>query len=110
MQHGAEARKREPRRVVEEPTAFRDAFARARLESLGTGAVTEAKAVRHAKRDRKQVAEPAASPRPRIYEVRIEKRSGKRSTDAAEWNRLGGDGWELVAVQGKHAFFRRRRR
>jgi hypothetical protein len=87
MQPQAEAR--DPRRLVEEPSPFRDAFARARLESFGMGAVTE----------------PTAG-RP-MFEVRIEKRRGKRAVDAARWNLLGQDGWELVAVRKKHAYFRR---
>ena len=37
----------------------------------------------------------------------IEKRSGKRSVDMARWNTLGAQGWELVSVVGKQAFFRR---
>lgn len=44
------------------------------------------------------------------FEVRIERRRGKRSVDGSRWNELGDDGWELVAVDGKHAFFRRQRR
>jgi hypothetical protein len=41
------------------------------------------------------------------YEVRIEKRTGKRSTDTARWNKLGERRWELISVVGKQAFFRR---
>jgi hypothetical protein len=41
------------------------------------------------------------------YEVRIEKRVGKRRVDAKRWNALGMEGWMLVAVVGKQAFFRR---
>ncbi len=43
----------------------------------------------------------------RTYEVRIEKRTGKRSSDAERWNKLGKQGWELISVVGKQAFFRR---
>ena len=41
------------------------------------------------------------------FEVRIEKRRGKRSVDTKHWTDLGAEGWELVAVVGKEAFFRR---
>ena len=41
------------------------------------------------------------------FEARIEKRLGSRAKDTTRWNALGRDGWELVAVDGKHAFFRR---
>ena len=49
---------------------------------------------------------PAALPAV-TYEVRIEKRLGKRRDDARRWNALGMEGWMLVAVVGKQAFFRR---
>lgn len=41
------------------------------------------------------------------FEIRIEKRRGKRSANTRRWNKLGDEGWELVAVVGKEAFFRR---
>ena len=44
------------------------------------------------------------------FEARIEKRRGSRSKDVAHWNQLGWKGWELVAVNGKHATFRRAHR
>lgn len=53
------------------------------------------------------VAPPPAPGRPVVFEVRIERRRGKRARDTARWNELGRKGWELVAVERKHAFFRR---
>jgi hypothetical protein len=44
------------------------------------------------------------------FEARIEKRLGSRTKDLARWAELGRNGWELVAVNGKHAFFRRTHR
>lgn len=41
----------------------------------------------------------------RQFEVRRVKRRGK--DDVERWNALGRAGWELVAVAGKHAYFRR---
>ena len=40
----------------------------------------------------------------------IEKRLGSRSADRTRWNKLGRKGWQLVAVDRKHAFFRREHR
>jgi hypothetical protein len=70
-------------------SSFRTAFSQARDE--GRGVSLDVAAVHQAAR----------------YEVRIEKRAGKRAADAACWNRLGQQGWMLVAVVGKQAFFRR---
>jgi hypothetical protein len=106
MKPNTEARDHDPVRVIEEQSPFRDAFARARLESFGTGAMTEVKATRRRKGGHTR-SDKHASARPPIFEVRIERRSGKRSVDARRWNLLGRDGWELVAVKRKHAFFRR---
>lgn len=80
------------------PSAFRDAFDRARLESLGGDAelpdeLTEA---------------PVGAGSRRRFEVRIERRRSRRA-DLEAWNRLGERGWELVGVTGRHAFFRRER-
>jgi hypothetical protein len=69
-------------------------------------ATIEAKAERRREGGR-EGAPRKASARPPVFEVRIEKRSGKRSVDAGRWNLLGRDGWELVTVRRKHAFFRR---
>jgi hypothetical protein len=88
--------------LVEALSPFRAAFAQARLEgrvgSEGAGSP-------------RQAAE--KKPKPRNvsrFEVRIEKRRGRRSADASRWNKLGREGWELVAVVGKQAFFRRHAR
>jgi hypothetical protein len=70
------------------------------------GAVTETVAEPRRKSRKKRASQPAAA-RPQMFEVRIEKLSGKRSVDAACWNVLGKDGWELVAVRRKRAYFRR---
>jgi hypothetical protein len=70
-------------------SSFRSAFSQARQESRG--AELEIRA-----------AIPAAT-----YEVWIEKRVGKRRIDSERWNALGREGWMLVAVVGKQAFFRR---
>lgn len=91
--------------LAEALSPFRAAFAKAREEGVG---VTE-------------LQPPALKPRggggqhPQStrepdfvrFEVRIEKRRGKG--DAARWNELGNNGWELIAVTGKKAFFKRRR-
>jgi len=68
-------------------SSFRTAFSQARRESRSVGV--------------ERIGERAT------YEVRIEKRSGKRSEDVARWNNLGQDGWKLISVVGKQAFFRR---
>ena len=81
-------------------SSFSAAFSQARLESRSAGV------------ERIGEHDPAAesatdAPQLATYEVRIEKRSGKRSYDVARWNKLGQEGWELVSVVGKQAFFRR---
>lgn len=82
--------------AVEVPSPFRSAFARARVEARGAG-------------DPPVAAVAAARERRVRFEVRIEKRRGRRA-DEARWGKLGLDGWELVSVVGKRAFFRRRHR
>jgi hypothetical protein len=91
--------------AAEAPTSFRSAFAQARLEAQGNGELPSAPAEGPARAWRR---EQAAAPAPgRTFEVRIEKRRGRRA-DEARWGKLGRKGWELVAVSGKQAFFRRR--
>ena len=67
------------------PSPFRRAFDRARSEALqGAGgplAVGQRPAVERTR-----------------FEYHLEKRRGKRSADEANWNALGGQGWELVGV------------
>ena len=77
----------------EAPSPFRAAFGRARIEALGAGAPT-------LHDDRSDV-------RRTQFEYRIERRSGKRRRDLKRWNKLGRAGWELVAVTGKRAYFKR---
>jgi len=77
-------------------SSFRTAFSQARRESRSVG--VERIGERAPGTDAPQLA---------TYEVRIEKRSGKRSEDVARWNNLGQDGWKLISVVGKQAFFRR---
>jgi hypothetical protein len=72
-------------------SSFRGAFSQARLESRGVGV------------EMIRSKEPEFS----TYEFLIEKRSGKRSSDTARWNKLGEQGWDLISVVGKQAFFRR---
>ncbi len=81
-------------------SSFRAAFSQARLESrsAGVGTIGEHDPAPESA---------AAAPQLATYEVRIEKRSGKRSHDAARWNKLGREGWKLISVVGKQAFFRR---
>ena len=84
---------------------FRAAFARAREEGV---TVTE---------PHRSTVEPHGNGQPDRgptheadlvrFEVRIDKRRGKRET--RRWNALGAEGWELVAVTGKKAFFKRER-
>ena len=100
-----EVRRMEPHRVQlregeeigGEPSSFRMAFSQARLESRSVGfeMISE------------KELEPDSVNVSSRYEVRIEKRSGKRSSDTARWNKLGSQGWELISVVGKQAFFRR---
>jgi hypothetical protein len=88
------ARYEETKRVTGGASPFRAAFAEARREAtrtLGTA-------------DDPAVEDVWAGAR---FETRIQKRLGSRSRDVARWNELGRSGWELVAVNGKHAFFRR---
>ena len=71
------------------PSPFRKAFDRARNEALqGPGG-------------------PIAAVEAPEFEYRLVKRSGKRAADEADWNALGGKGWELVGVTRKHAAFKR---
>src|SRR6185295_19366469 len=96
---------------------FRSAFARARVEARGAGdpgadepplATTPFPGGEHG--DEQPVAAVAAGREQAArFEVRIEKRRGRRA-DEARWGKLGLDGWELVSVVGKRAFFRRRHR
>jgi hypothetical protein len=79
-----------------EQSSFHSAFTQARGESRSVGV----------EMIRSKDPEPTKSELP-TYEVRIEKRSGKRSADTARWNELGQQGWELVSVVGKQAYFRR---
>jgi hypothetical protein len=81
---------------VAERSPFHSAFSQARRESRGAGI----------EMIRSKDPDPMEPERP-TYEVRIEKRSGKRSADTARWNELGRQGWELVSVVGKKAYFRR---
>ena len=80
-------------------SSFRTAFSQARLESRSVGVEMIG--------EHDPVPESATDPQIATYEVRIEKRSGKRSHDVAHWNKLGQEGWELISVVGKQAFFRR---
>lgn len=98
---------------LEETSPFRAAFTQARLEGRLAGEVIVAS---HVSSDRRH-ERTTAQMRPVVptsaaagFEVWIEKRHGKKSKDASRWNELGNDGWELVAVVGKQAFFRRDRR
>lgn len=88
---------------------FRAAFAKARVEGVS---VTDPQWPRGAPpvgatTDESQVDR--SGPSARRFEVRIEKRRGKRAADTSRWNKLGKKGWELVAVVGQEAFFRRSR-
>ena len=80
-----------------ERSTFQSAFLQARSESRSVGVEVI----------RSTDPQPMEAERA-TYEVRIEKRSGKRSADTARWNKLGEQGWELVSVVGKRAFFQRR--
>jgi hypothetical protein len=98
--------------AVEAPSPFRSAFARARSEARGSGDAASSTA---AGPDGEPGYEPQAPhlevarlPAD-VFEVRIEKRRGRRA-DEARWGKLGVEGWELVSVVRKRAFFRRRRR
>ena len=93
--------------LVEALSPFRAAFARAREEGM---AVVESQRPDGPELQRVTSDEEHAGrsePPAGRFEVRIEKRRGKRSADSTRWNKLGDHGWELVAVVGKEAFFRR---
>ena len=84
---------------IEDPeemsSPFRAAFGRARVEALvGPGPARESRAI-------------DAQVKLQQFEYRLEKRSGKRSADLADWNILGRQGWELVGMTRKHAAFKR---
>ena len=81
-------------------SSFRVAVSQARLESrsVGLGMLSE--------RDLESESS-NYKPESPAYEVRIEKRTGKRSSDSVRWNNLGLQGCELVSVVGKQSFFRR---
>ena len=72
--------------AVEVPSPFRSAFARARVEARGAG-------------------DPGAGDPP----LATTPFPGEHG-DEQPWGKLGLDGWELVSVVGKRAFFRRRHR
>ena len=96
--------------AVEAPSSFRSAFTRARVEARSTGDLPSSIAPAPEAEQEPQLATlhvavvPVTAER---FEVRIEKRRGRRA-DEARWGKLGLDGWELVSVVGKRAFFRRR--
>ena len=81
-------------------SSFRTAFSQARLESRSVG-------VEMISEHEPAPGSATAAPQSATYEVRIEKRSGKRSHDVARWNKLSQEGWKLISVVGKQAFFRR---
>jgi hypothetical protein len=87
-----------PAEHLDDPEAaaspFRAAFGRARLEAFSATGPTS----NPGREDRDAPAE---------FEYRLLKRRGKRSTEAAAWNELGSDGWELVGVTDRHAAFKR---
>jgi len=93
--------------LVEAPSPFRAAFARAREE--GMALVVPQRPEKSELQEAAAVEEHAGRSRPPAgrFEFRIEKRRGKRSADSKRWNKLGDKGWELVAVVGREAFFRR---
>jgi len=93
--------------LVEALSPFRAAFARAREEGM---AVVESQRPDGPELQRVTSDEEHAGrsePPAGRFEVRIEKRRGKRSTATKHWTDLGAEGWELAAVVGKEAFFRR---
>lgn len=98
--------------LVDAASPFRAAFAQARIEGRVAGEIAAAKQATDKKRKRKTAKKHVEAPVSSVdrFEVRIEKRRGKGAADASRWNNLGHDGWELVAVVGKQAFFRRSRR
>jgi hypothetical protein len=95
------------REIAREPSSFRDAFSRARLAALESTGFDEPQSVRAGMPTREHRHGQVAAAR--TFEVRIEKREGKRKRQVAAWNAIGRDGWELVAVTDRHGFFRRER-
>jgi hypothetical protein len=89
-----------PDPVESMPSPFRHAFSRARVEALTAGGLPIEEL-----EELGEVRLAAAGP---TWEYRLERRTGKRSADEAEWNAFGRDGWELVGVTAKHAAFKRR--
>lgn len=86
-------------------SSFRAAISRARVEAFEAGGA-EGPAAAGAREPAALSGSEAAEPT-RRFEARIERRRGKRAAQEAAWNRLGLDGWELVAATEEHAFFRR---
>lgn len=91
--------------LFEALSPFRAAFTRARVESM-LGAAPQ-----RPSHLRPEGASTVAEPGRAVirFEVRIERRRGKRSADVRRWNKLGAEGWELVAAMGGEVFFRRAR-
>jgi hypothetical protein len=92
--HGVRQEESERETGSVEASPFRAAFAEARREAWRALGTTGDSAAEHEWDGAR-------------FETRIEKRLGSRSKDVSRWNELGRVGWELVAVDGRHAFFRR---